>query len=122
MNPKDAVGSKKPPMSCVPLNVVQEVAIALHEGALKYGRFNWRETGVRPSVYMDATLRHLFAWYEGEDLDPDSGISHVTKAIASMIVLRDAMLSDMLVEDDRPKPGGRAPLQQQMDALMERLA
>jgi hypothetical protein len=46
-------------------------------------------------------MRHLMAWWEGEDLDADSGVSHITKAIASLVVFRDAMLQGK-VEDDRP--------------------
>ena len=56
---------------------------------------------MRASVYYDATIRHLFSWWEGEDLDIDSGMSHVTKAIASLTVLRDAMIQRK-IEDDRP--------------------
>jgi hypothetical protein len=41
------------------------------------------------------------AWWEGEDIDPDSGVSHITKAIASLVVFRDAMQHN-LVTDDRP--------------------
>lgn len=100
-NPKDAVGIRKTPWSVVPLAVMAEVGLAMLEGALKYGRHNWREKGVRASVYIDATFRHLSAWWEGEDTDPDSGLSHITKAIASLTVLRDAMIQEKL-EDDRP--------------------
>ena len=71
------------------------------EGALKYGRHNYRGVGVRASVYYDATIRHLFSWWEGEDIDPDSQLSHVTKATCSLVVLRDAMIQDKC-EDDRP--------------------
>lgn len=100
-NPKDTVGIKKAPMSTVSAAVMAEVGVAMMEGALKYGRHNYRGVGVRASVYYDATLRHMFAWWEGEDVDPDSGMSHITKAIASLTVLRDAMIQDK-VEDDRP--------------------
>lgn len=100
-NPKDAIGIKKAPMSTVSAAVMAEVGVAMMEGALKYGRHNYRGVGVRASVYYDATMRHLFSWWEGEDIDPDSGLSHVTKAITSLTVLRDAMIQDM-VEDDRP--------------------
>jgi hypothetical protein len=54
-------------------------------------------------VYFDATLRHLFAWWEGEDLDPASGLHHIDKAIAGLFVVRDAMLRGMCT-DDRPPP------------------
>jgi hypothetical protein len=100
-NPKDAVGIKKAPMSTVSAAVLAEVGVGMLEGALKYGRHNYRGVGVRASVYYDATIRHLFSWWEGEDTDPDSQLSHVTKAICSLVVLRDAMIQDKC-EDDRP--------------------
>jgi len=100
-NPKDAVGIKKAPLTTVPLGVVAEMGIGMMEGARKYGRHNYRVDGVRASVYIDATWRHLAKWWEGEDIDPDSGLSHITKALASLAVLRDAMING-LCEDDRP--------------------
>lgn len=102
-NPKDLVGSKKVPMSTVSAPVMAEVGLGMLEGAVKYGRHNYRAVGVRASVYYDATMRHLMSWWEGEDLDPDSdaGLHHVTKAITSLFVLRDAMIQGLLT-DDRP--------------------
>ena len=100
-NPKDAVGVKKAPISTVSGAVMAELGIAMLEGARKYGRHNYRISGVRASVYRDATWRHMNQWWEGEDIDPDSGLSHITKAIASLTVLRDAMIFDNWV-DDRP--------------------
>lgn len=100
-NPKDAVGIRKAPLSTVPGNVIAEIGVAMLEGASKYGRHNYRVAGVRASVYYDAALRHLIAWWEGEDIDPDSGMSHITKLLACMTVLRDAMHQDMWT-DDRP--------------------
>jgi hypothetical protein len=101
-NPKDAVGVKKAPISTVSGAVMAEVGLGMLEGARKYGRHNYRESGVRASVYHDATWRHMLAWWDfGQDLDPDSGLSHVTKAIASLMVLRDAMMMDNWI-DDRP--------------------
>lgn len=100
-NPKDTIGIRKAPMSTVSGAVMAEVGTAMLEGAAKYGRHNYRVVGVRASVYYDATMRHLIGWWEGEDLDPDSGLSHVTKAIASLVVLRDAMINGKC-EDDRP--------------------
>lgn len=100
-NPKDAIGVTKPPMSTVSATVSHEVGVGMLEGALKYGRHNYRVIGVRSSIYYDAAKRHLDKWWEGEDIDPDSGLSHITKAICSLYVLRDAMIQDML-NDDRP--------------------
>lgn len=102
-NPKDAVGVKKAPLSTVPMNVVAEAGVAMLEGALKYGRHNYREAGVRESVYFDGTMRHLIAYWEGEDIDPDSGVSHLTKAIASLLVWRDAQMNGRALDDRPPK-------------------
>lgn len=100
-NPKDAIGIRKAPLSTLPMGVVAEMGAAMLEGAAKYGRHNYRGVGVRASVYFDATMRHLISWWEGEDVDPDSGLSHVTKALVSLAVLRDAMMQSKC-EDDRP--------------------
>lgn len=105
-NPKDMIGTRKAPMSTVPATVMAEVGVAMLEGAAKYGRHNYRVAGVRASVYYDGVLRHLIAWWEGEDIDPDSGLSHVTKAITSLVVLRDAMIQGKCA-DDRP-PSSKA--------------
>lgn len=102
-NPKDAVGTKKVPFSTVPCRVIAEIGLAMLEGARKYGRHNYRPAGVRATVYYDATLRHLMAWYEGEDIDPDSGLSHITKAMAGLAVLRDSMLEKNWVDDRPPR-------------------
>jgi hypothetical protein len=101
-NPKDAVGTAKVPLlSVVPLRVLGGIALAMLEGARKYGRHNYRVSGVRASVYLDALGRHMAAWWEGQDIDPDSGLNHIDKAIASLVVLRDSMYQGNWT-DDRP--------------------
>lgn len=101
-NPKDACGIKKVPISGLPAPVILEAGLVKLHGDLKYGRYNWRDAGVRGSVYYDACFRHLAAWWEGEDLDPDSGIHHLSHAITGLAVLRDAMIQNNWI-DDRPK-------------------
>ena len=100
-NPKDSCGVKKAPMSTVSAIVMAEVGVAMLEGSRKYGRHNYRVASVLASVYYDAAMRHLMDWWEGTDIDPDSGMSHITKAITSLVVLRDAMLQGKF-NDDRP--------------------
>lgn len=103
-NPKDAVGTKKVPISVIPLPVLGEVGLALLEGARKYGRHNYRIAGVRASVYIDAVMiRHLGAFWEGEDIDSESNINHLSKAIAGLIVLRDSMMRGNWIDDRPPK-------------------
>jgi len=106
-NPKDSIGVRKVGYSCLPTPVLAECGVAMLEGAHKYGRHNYRVVGVKASVYYDAvTCRHLGAWWEGEDIDKDSGMSHVTKAITSLMVLRDAMIRGKMVDDRPPSTYG----------------
>jgi len=102
-NPKDAVGTKKVPFSTISAPVIAELGLAMLEGARKYGRHNYRISGVRASVYYDAFLRHLIAWWEGEDIDPDSGLHHLTKAMACLAVIRDSIIRGNWVDDRPPK-------------------
>jgi hypothetical protein len=102
-NPKDACGIKKAPLSCAPLPVLMELGCAMHEGAMKYGRHNYRAIGVRASVYFDAAIRHLFSWWEGEDIDPDSGVPHIVKAMACLAVIRDAQFQGKCTDDRPPR-------------------
>lgn len=108
-NPKDMVGVRKAPMSTVSGAVLAELGVAMLEGASKYGRHNYRAVGVSAAVYYDATMRHLIGWWEGEDVDPDSGLSHVTKAIASLVVLRDAMIQSKFTDDRPPRSASFYP-------------
>jgi hypothetical protein len=103
-DPKQLAGVKKVPWSCVPINVIAEVAVAMYEGARKYGRHNYRQQHNHyASTYYEGTRRHLDQWWEGEDIDSDSGLNHIVKAIASLTVLRDTMIRGSMV-DDRPPP------------------
>jgi hypothetical protein len=120
-NPKDAFGIKKASLSCVSSPVLMELGIAMQEGACKYGRHNYRVIGVRGSVYYDASMRHLMSWWEGEDIDPDSGLSHITKAIASLVVLRDAMMQEQFTDDRPPKSKPWiVPLNKASEALFDK--
>ncbi len=100
-NPKDAIGVTKSPMSVVPLPALHALGLAMLEGALKYGRHNYRAAGIRYSVYYDAVMRHMNLWWEGEDIDPDSGLPHPIKAAACLVILYDALMQEN-GNDDRP--------------------
>jgi hypothetical protein len=102
-NPKDACGTAKGPLSTVSGPFIHAVGLALMEGARKYGRHNYRACGVRYSVYYDALMRHMTAWWEGEDNDPDSGLPHPVKAAACLAVLFDSMVQQNATDDRPPK-------------------
>jgi hypothetical protein len=105
-NPKDAIGSDKLPMHLAPPVAVQLMVLGLLDGALKYGRSNWREAGVRFTVYYDAIRRHVDALLEGEDNDPDSGLPHLAHILATAAIIADAQAAGKLT-DDRNKVTGR---------------
>ena len=103
-NPKDLVGVKKASIHFVPMAPITEVSLAFLEGHVKgYGGHNYRHSGVKASVYLDAVWRHFFQrWWDcGEDNDADSGLSNITSAIACLLILRDSMIQGNFV-DDRP--------------------
>lgn len=102
-NPKDAIGIKKSYQSVIPLPVLHEVGLAMLEGALKYRRHNYRVMGVRAGTYYDACRRHIDCWWEGEDIDPDSGLPHLAKAMACLVILRDAHRQGKLTDDRPPR-------------------
>ncbi|MBB3752500.1 hypothetical protein FHT44_005012 [Mycolicibacterium sp. BK634] len=102
-NPKDAVGTAKAPFSTVSMPVLAELGLVMMEGARKYGRHNYRAAGVRASVYIDAAFRHLARFWEGEDLDPDSGMPHLIHAMACCAVLRDSQIQGNWTDDRPPK-------------------
>jgi hypothetical protein len=121
-NPKDTIGTSKAPLSCVPTPFLHAVGLALMEGALKYGRHNYRVMGIRYSVYYDAVMRHMNAWWEGEDVDPDSGLPHPVKAAACLSILFDAMLRENGTDDRPPKTpdGWMGVMNRHAKALLER--
>ncbi|HLY75857.1 MAG TPA: dATP/dGTP diphosphohydrolase domain-containing protein [Planctomycetota bacterium] len=102
-NPKDAVSTGKVPLHLCPDTVLVAGSMAFLEGAVKYGAFNWRRAGVRASVYKTAGLDHFLAWWNGEDIDPDSGLPHLWKLLACVAILVDASLIGKLVDDRPPK-------------------
>lgn len=119
-NPKDIVGSTKLPLHLWPETVTIYGCLGLLDGALKYGRSNYREAGVKASIYIDACKRHLNAWFEGEDNDPDSGLPHFCHALACIAILIEAKTKGNLT-DDRMFPSEYRKLVEEMTPHVERL-
>lgn len=104
-NPKDAIGCNKIPLHLWPTTATALGAIGMLNGALKYGRANFREAGIRPTIYLDAVKRHLDAWIEGEECDPDDGVPHLAAALAGIAIVVDARVAGKF-NDDRNYNGG----------------
>jgi hypothetical protein len=88
----------------LPPEALIETSLAMQSGAAKYGAWNWRRAGVRASVYIAAMLRHILVWADGEDVDRESGASHLAHVIACAAILLDAARQNKLV-DDRARSG-----------------
>lgn len=100
-NPKDLLGVKKPSFSKIPPVALAHESLAMMDGAGKYGDYNWRGNKVQADIYVDACMRHLLAWFEGEEVAEDSGCHHLGHARACLAILLDAQATGNLV-DNRP--------------------
>lgn len=103
-NPKDIIGSAKLDMGLVPDILEAAAATAFLEGALKYGRFNWRVAGVSAGVYHAALKRHIKKWWNGQDRDQATKVHHLANAIACLAIILDAELYGKLTDDRPPCP------------------
>ena len=103
-NPKDTIGIKKPSLSLVPPASILYEALAMENGAQKYGAYNWRTYKVKASVYLSACLRHLAAFQDGEEVAADSQVPHLAHAKACLGIIIDALETGTLI-DDRPIKG-----------------
>lgn len=119
-NPKDLIGSSKIPLHLWPTTASAMGSIGLLNGALKYGRTNWRAAGIRASIYIDALKRHADAWFEGEEVDPDDGVPHLAAILACAAILVDAQAAGKLV-DDRAVRGGYRDLVTALTPHVQRL-
>jgi len=113
-NPKTAIGMTKPPLHFIPPVALIHLGLGMENGGSKYGLMNWREHKVSSSVYYDAALRHLLAWWDGQDVAEDSGVHHLGHVMACCAILLDAE-TNLKLNDDRPKFDG------QVSALIEAL-
>ena len=98
----------KPRIDLVPHELVQGAADVLTFGAGKYGPRNW-ERGMDWGRVFGALQRHLWAFWAGEDRDPETGLPHTHHA-ACCIAFLMAYEARGIGADDRPKrPGAKTP-------------
>jgi hypothetical protein len=105
-NPKGIAATDRVPMSLFPDTALVYGNLAFLEGALKYGRYNWRAVGVCASTYMDSVRRHMTKWWGGEWVDPVTGVPHLASALAGIAILIDAVENHRLTDDRPPLPVG----------------
>ncbi len=76
----------KPDLSLLPKEALEAMAFAFQYGEKKYGRHNFR-AGMDWHRPLAAALRHITAFNDGEDLDSESGVSHLGHALAAISML-----------------------------------
>jgi hypothetical protein len=91
----------KPRLFLIPRSAQEAEAQVLGFGAEEYGMHNWRR-GFEWSRLIDAALRHIVAFADGEDMDPESGLSHIAHA-RCMVGFLLAHQLEGLGTDDRHK-------------------
>lgn len=69
-------------------------------GAKKYDRGNFQK-GQKATVTLDCMLRHLWKWWCGEDIDPESGCHHLGHFLWNAMCLVEDMMRDDPDLDDR---------------------
>jgi hypothetical protein len=94
-------------MSLIPPQGILRVAGIYTYGKKKYAAHNWRK-GIPYSELLDATLRHIYAYLDGEDNDPESGHPHLAHACFGPLDILQYEAEERGAElDDRykvPKP------------------
>lgn len=89
----------KPRMELLSRPALEAIAQALTHGANKYSDHNWR-SGFKWSRLYGAALRHLLAHMDGENTDPETGLSHLAHLGATVMFLLEHEAKS-LGEDDR---------------------
>lgn len=85
---------EKPRMYLLPPKALTEVAKVLTFGASKYDENNWKKLDNLQNRYTGATLRHIFAHMDGEELDPETGLDHLAHALCCLLFKLEAKLED----------------------------
>lgn len=76
----------KPGMELLDPYALEQLAKVVDYGATKYDKFNWKK-GIQWGRTLGAVLRHTFAYINGEDNDPETGLNHMAHAMANCMFL-----------------------------------
>lgn len=86
--------SGKTDWAILPIGASEEIIKVFEFGARKYSRGNFLEGGGLAYVrVLNSTLRHIYSFMRGEDLDPESGLSHLAHAGCNIYMLLTYELS-----------------------------
>lgn len=91
----------KPRFDLIDAYAMEELAKVLTFGSQKYAAHNWR-SGLSISRLCAALLRHTFSFLRGEDIDPETGLSHIAHAMCNCMFILWTM-KHKSEQDDRHK-------------------
>lgn len=92
----------KPEVSQIDPRFIRGLADLMTKSAKKYGKFNWA-LGQEYHTPYDSLMRHMLSFIEGEDKDPESGVSHLLHAAANCMILYTSQLKNNKDLDTRYK-------------------
>lgn len=87
-------------MDLIPVEPLRGIAAVLTLGLKKYEGRQW-EKGLEYGRCYAAALRHLTAWWNGEECDPEDNLSHLDHAITNIMFLSEFVKKRTGI-DDRP--------------------
>ena len=87
-------------LDLIPPEAIDALGEVLTYGADKYEPYNWAK-GLKFSRVYGAALRHLNAYWKGEDVDSESGIDHLKHALTNLAFLVSYSERGMIELDDR---------------------
>lgn len=119
-DPKKIYGDKKPPLIQLPLVAVAHASVAHYDGDLKYGWRNWRDNPVEARTYLNAAMRHLMLWNEGEEYTRDTNVNNLGAVIACCAILLDAQANNGLI-DNRSKSQAACDLLHELESTILKL-
>lgn len=71
----------------VPPHAIKAIADVLTYGADKYAPNSWQTVSDGETRYTAAMMRHFEAYREGEELDPETGKSHLSHCLCNLTFL-----------------------------------
>lgn len=92
----------KPRYDLVPVLALDEAAKVFAFGAKKYADRNW-ELGLNYGRLYGALIRHLVAFWGGEEYDPESGLHHLGHATCCLLMLGEFAIDGRDDLDDRSR-------------------
>jgi hypothetical protein len=93
----------KPPLAYLPWAALDEVAMVQAYGHQKYGDFYNYRKGMEVGRSLSCAIRHIRAYMEGEDDDPESGRNHLAHAATRLLFTLQNIADGKQIDDRHNK-------------------